>query len=57
MMGPETVALVKILSDLLITVSFTLSRINRMSEEEARAARKEAEYLSDRLLGQLGPRE
>ena len=56
-MKPEVLALIKVLSDLLITISFTLARINRMTEEEAKQARAEAENLSDRLIGQLGPRE
>ncbi len=55
-MSPETVGLIKVLSDLLITISFTLNRVNRMTDEQAKAARKEAEILSDNLIGQLGPR-
>jgi len=55
-MTSEAWILIKVLSDLLITISFTLGRINRMSDEEAKAARVNAEALSDRLIGQLGPR-
>ena len=53
---PEAIALIKVLSDLLITISFTLNRINRMSDEEASAARESAEKLSDNLISKLGPR-
>lgn len=52
-MGPETVMLIKVLTDLIITASATLRKVHQMTEEETKAAIIEAEDTTARLLQKL----
>jgi hypothetical protein len=54
-MGPETVMLIKLLSDIIISATATLRRVHQMTEEETKAAIKEAEATTQSLLDKLGP--
>lgn len=52
-MGPETVMLIKLLTDVILTASATLRRVHQMTEEETRAAITEAEETTRTLLERL----
>lgn len=52
-MSPDVVLLIKLLTDIIISATATLQRINRMSNEEVRAAIREAEANTQTLLTRL----
>jgi len=49
-MTAETIMLIKVLSDIIITASTTLAQVGEMSDEEVKANIVIAEKLSDDLL-------
>lgn len=52
-MGPETVMLIKILSDVAMTAMKTISEIDKMTEEEVKSAIRSAEQASADLLKRI----